>query len=134
MNIGILGTGIVGRSHAAKLSALGHQVMIGTRDVAKKLAEDEADAMGNPPFSTWQKEHPGVKLVPFAEAAAHGEVVINALHGQAAVEVLKKLAPGLDGKILLDITNPLDFSRHAAVSFVSNTDSPASRSNKSSQR
>jgi predicted dinucleotide-binding enzyme len=124
MNIGILATGVVGRSHAAKLSTLGHQVVIGTRDVAKKLAEDKTDAMGNPPFSVWQKELPGVKLVTFTEAAAHGEVVINALHGQAAVEVLKTLAPSLEGKILLDITNPLDFSKGMPPSlFVSNTDS-----------
>jgi predicted dinucleotide-binding enzyme len=56
--------------------------------------------------------------------AAHGEVVINALHGQAAVEVLKALAPSLEGKILLDVTNPLDFSKGMPPSlFVSNTDS-----------
>jgi len=126
MNIGILGTGIVGRSHAAKLSALGHQARCGTRDVARTLAVDKPDAMGNPPFSGWLKEHSGIKLVTFAEAAAHGDVVINALHGQAAVEVLKKIAPSLDGKILMDITNPLDFSKGMPPSlFVSNTDSLA---------
>jgi len=87
---------------------------------------DQTDAMGNPPFRVWQKEHPGIKLVPFAEAAAHGEVVINALHGQAAVEQLKKIATGLDGKVLIDITNPLDFSKGMPPSlFVSNTDSLA---------
>jgi predicted dinucleotide-binding enzyme len=124
MNVGILGTGMVGRAHAAKLSASGHAVKIGTRDVAGKLAENQTDPMGNRPFNAWQKDHPGVKLVTFAEAAAHGEVVINALYGQAAVEALKKIAPGLDGKILIDITNPLDFSKGMPPSlFVCNTDS-----------
>jgi len=124
MNVGILGTGMVGRAHAAKLAVSGHEVKIGTRDVARKLAETEADPMGNRPFSVWQKDHPGVKLVPFGEAAAHGEVVINALYGQAAVEALKKIAPGLDGKILIDIANPLDFSKGMPPSlFVCNTDS-----------
>lgn len=124
MKIGILGTGIVGRSHAAKLASLGHEVMIGTRDLAKTLAVDRPDAMGNPPFSAWQKEQHGVKLVAFAVAAAGGELVINALHGGAAVETLKKVEPGLDGKVLIDISNPLDFSKGMPPSlFVCNTDS-----------
>jgi predicted dinucleotide-binding enzyme len=128
MKIGILGTGMVGRSHAAKLSALGHQVKIGTRDVARTRAADRPDDMGNPPFSVWQGEHPGVTLVSFAEAAAHGEVIINALHGQAAVEELTKLARSLEGKVLLDITNPLDFSKGMPPSlFVCNTDSLGER-------
>jgi predicted dinucleotide-binding enzyme len=128
MKIGILGTGIVGRSHAAKLSALGQDVVIGTRDPARTLAADRTDAMGNAPFGAWQKEHPGVKLGTFAEAAAHGEVVINALNGEAAVETLKGVEPALEGKILIDITNPLDFSKGMPPSlFVSNTDSLGER-------
>ncbi len=124
MNIGILGTGIVGRSHAARLAALGHRVTIGTRDPAKTLAVDRPDAMGNPPFGVWQKEYPGVSLVAFAGAAARGEFVINALHGGAAVETLKKVESGLDGKVLIDISNPLDFSKGMPPSlFVCNTDS-----------
>ena len=124
MKIGILGTGMVGRAHAAKLASLGHDVVIGTRVPARTLALDRSDAMGNPPFRAWQKENPGVKLAAFAEAAAHGEIVINAVHGAAAVEALKPLERALDGKILIDITNPLDFSKGMPPSlFVSNTDS-----------
>jgi predicted dinucleotide-binding enzyme len=124
INIGILGTGIVGRSHAAKLASLGHEVMIGTRDPAKTLAVGQPDAMGNPPFSAWQKDKSRVKLVVFAEAAARGEFVINALHGGAAVEALKKVEAGLEGKVLIDISNPLDFSKGMPPSlFVCNTDS-----------
>ncbi len=124
MKIGILGTGVVGRAHAATLAALGHSTVIGTRDTAQTLAADKPDAMGNPPFAAWQKEHPGVKLATLAEAAAHGEIVINALHGEAAVETLRKLRQALEGKILIDISNPLDFSKGMPLSlFVSNTDS-----------
>jgi predicted dinucleotide-binding enzyme len=124
MKIGVLGTGMVGRAHAGKLAAAGHEVKIGTRNVAGKLAETQTDPMGNRPFSAWLKDHPGVRLASLAEAAVHGEVVINALLGQAAVEALKKIGPALDGKILIDITNPLDFSKGMPPSlFVSNTDS-----------
>ncbi|OGD21667.1 MAG: hypothetical protein A2W03_17170 [Candidatus Aminicenantes bacterium RBG_16_63_16] len=105
MNIGILGTGIVGRSHAAKLVALEHRVVIGTREVARTLAVDRPDAMGNPSFSDWQKEHPGMEIGTFAEAAAHGEVAINAIHGAATVETLQKVERGLEGKILIESPN-----------------------------
>jgi hypothetical protein len=98
--------------------------MIGTRDPAKTLAVNQPDAMGNPPFKSWQKDHSSTNLVVFAEAAARGEFVINALHGGAALEVLKKVEAGLEGKVLIDISNPLDFSKGMPPSlFVSNTDS-----------
>lgn len=124
MKIGILGTGIVGRSHAGKLAGLGHEVMIGTRDVAKTLAASKPDDMGHPPFGVWHKERPAVKLGVLAEAVAHGEILFNALSGDAAVGALKKLEPAIGGKTLIDITNPLDFSKGMPPSlFVSNTDS-----------
>lgn len=124
MKISILGTGMVGRAHAARLAELGHEVVVGTRDVEKTLAQDKPDQMGNPPFSVWQKENPAVKLVTFSEAAAHGEMVINALHGQIAVETLKNVEKDLQSKVLIDITNPLDFSHGMPpMLFVSNTDS-----------
>lgn len=124
MKIGIFGTGIVGRSHAGKLAGLGHEVMMGTRNVAKTLAVSKPDDMGNPPFAVWLKQRPAVKLGVFAEAAAHGEILFNALSGEAAVGALKKLEPAIGGKTLIDIANPLDFSKGMPPSlFVSNTDS-----------
>ena len=54
MKIGILGTGMVGRSLAGKLTELGHDVVIGTRDVASTLAESKPNSFGEPPFSAWQ--------------------------------------------------------------------------------
>ncbi len=124
MNIGILGTGVVGRAHAAKLAALGHAVLLGTQDVATTLARTEKDAMGNVPLAAWLKEHPTVTLATMAEAAAHGEVIFNALHGGASVSALTALATHLQNKVLVDIANPLDFSKGMPPFLsVCNTDS-----------
>ncbi|WP_449349809.1 NADPH-dependent F420 reductase [Streptomyces shaanxiensis] len=111
MSYAVLGTGIVGRTVAAKLASLGHEVVIGTRDPAATLARTEPDGMGNPPFGQWHAEHRQVRLATFAEAAASGETIVNATAGGQSIEVL--LAAGarnLSGKVLIDIANPLDFS------------------------
>src|SRR4051794_41841141 len=81
MKIAVLGTGTVGRTLAGKLSELGHDIVVGTRDPQGTLARTEADAMGNPPYAAWQADHPAVRLAPFAEAAASGELVVNATGG-----------------------------------------------------
>ena len=125
MNIGILGTGTVGRAIAGRLGELGQVVLVGTRNVAETLARTASDAMGNPPFSTWQKQHPEVKLGTFAEAAGHGEMVFNCTAGAVSLEVLKLAGEAnLNGKVLVDISNPLDFSKGMPPSLsVCNTDS-----------
>jgi predicted dinucleotide-binding enzyme len=125
MNIGVLGTGVVGQAFAAKLTELGHDVMVGTRDVARTLAHAEPGMYGNPPFSVWQTHNPTVKLGAFAQAAAHGEILINATAGTTSLEALKAVGEAnLDGKILMDIANPLDFSKGMPPSLtVCNTDS-----------
>jgi hypothetical protein len=125
MNIGILGTGMVGQTLAARLIELGHSVVIGTRDPAKTLANTQPDGMGNPPFSAWHKQNPQVNLATFAQAATHGEIILNATSGSASLEALKLAGAGnLSGKTLIDISNPLDFSKGMPPSlFVSNTDS-----------
>jgi 8-hydroxy-5-deazaflavin:NADPH oxidoreductase len=135
MNVGILGTGAVGKTLAAKLASLGHAVVIGTRDVAATMANTASDVFGNPPFSVWQKSHPGVKLAGFADAAAHGEVIINATNGSASIDVLERAGKSLDGKILIDLSNPLDFSKGMPPSlFVCNTDSLAEQIQKAFPR
>lgn len=127
MRIAVLGTGTVGRTVAGKLAELGHEVVVGTRDPGSTLARTDSDAMGNPPYSVWQAEHPGIRLAPFAEAAADAELVVNATGGSGSLAALDLTgAESLDGKVLLDISNPLDFSRGFPPSlFVKDTDSLA---------
>ncbi|KKB76695.1 hypothetical protein VW35_18230 [Devosia soli] len=86
MRIGILGSGQVGGTVAKKLAQLGHDVMIGSPHAKDKTAE-----------------FPGIKLGTAEEAASHGEWLVNAMHGEAAVEVLPSLNTA--GKILIDIGN-----------------------------
>ena len=112
MKIAIIGTGSVGQTIAARLVELGHDVVIGTRNVSEKLASQAKDGYGNPPFSVWHKANGKVKLETFSKAAAFGEIIINATHGGSSVEALKQADPkNLAGKVLIDIANPLDFSK-----------------------
>ena len=125
MKIAVLGTGMVGRAIAARLAGLGHDVVIGTRDVDKTLARTEPDAMGNPPYAKWQEEQPDIRLVTFADASALGEVVVNATSGESSLAALEAAgAANLAGKVIADIANPLDFSQGMPpVLSVANTDS-----------
>ncbi len=112
MKFGVLGTGMVGLTISNRLAGLGHEVMIGTRDPSKsgdKLkSKDEAIRVGT-----------------FAEAAAFGETLFNATAGGASIDALRMAGENnLDSKALVDIANPLDFSKGMPPSlFISNTDS-----------
>ena len=87
MKIGVLGTGNVGRTIAAKLDELGHDVRVGSR-----TAKEDA--------------------VTFADAAAHGELLFNCTAGDKSLEALRMAeADNLADKILVDVANPLDFSQ-----------------------
>ncbi|HOU41501.1 MAG TPA: NAD(P)-binding domain-containing protein [Promineifilum sp.] len=108
MNVGILGSGAVGQALGSKMAELGHDVVLGTRDPANV---DETKGYA-PSLGEWLASVDGAaRLGTFAEAAAHGELIVNALNGLAAVETLLPLAASLAGKVIIDITNPLDFSR-----------------------
>jgi 8-hydroxy-5-deazaflavin:NADPH oxidoreductase len=124
MKIGVLGTGMVGRTIAAKLLELGHGVCVGTRDPAATLAKGEPDKMGAPPFAAWKGQHPAVELGTIAQAAAYGELLVNAMSGVGSVDTLKLAGDALAGKVLIDISNPLDFSKGRPPTLsVCNTDS-----------
>jgi len=127
MEIAVLGTGVAGRTLAARLADLGHDVVIGTRDVEATLARSDPDAMGNPPFAQWQAQHGNVRLVPFADAGTHGEMVVNATAGAGSVAALDAVGrDNLAGKVLVDVANPLDHSHGMPPGlFVTNTDSLA---------
>jgi predicted dinucleotide-binding enzyme len=102
MRIGVLGTGVVGQTIAARLIELGHEVIVGSRSA------DNEKAQGT-----------------FADAAAFGEVVFNCTLGEASLEALRAAGPeNLSGKTLIDVSNPLDFSQGMPPTLsVSNTDS-----------
>ena len=125
MRFGILGTGVVGKTIAVRLDDLGHDVIVGTRNPEETLSRTDPDQYGNPPFGAWQEEHPEVRLGTFAEAAAHGDMVVNATAGTVSLEALEQAGEdNLNGKILIDIANPLDFSKGMPPTLlVSNTDS-----------
>ena len=111
MKAGVLGSGMVGQAISARLAELGHDVMIGTRDPNK--------------LSEWHTSHKDVKIGSFAGTARHGEIIFNAANGAASLDVLNMAGESnLNGKVLVDISEPLDFSKGMPPSlFVSNTDS-----------
>jgi predicted dinucleotide-binding enzyme len=125
MKIAVIGTGMVGQALAGRLAGLGHDVVVGTRDVERTLARTEPDMAGNPPYAVWQQEHPEVRLVRFAEAGAHGEIIVNASAGATSLQALELVgAENLAGKVLVDLAIPLDFSRGMPPSLlIAETDS-----------
>ena len=127
MKIAVLGTGMVGQALAGRLSELGHDVVIGTRDPQATLARTEPDGMGNPPVLAWLQDHRAVGLATFAEAVAEAELVVNATSGSGAIPALEQAgADNLAGKVVLDISNPLDCSNgFPPTLFVKDTDSLA---------
>jgi predicted dinucleotide-binding enzyme len=112
MKIGVLGTGAVGQTLGGKLVQLGHDVMMGARSADNEKAVAFVAKTGG-------------KAGTFADAAKHGEILIHCTRGDTAIEVLHKTgAENLAGKILVDISNPLDFSKGFPPSLsISNTDS-----------
>ena len=109
MKIGIIGGGSVGQTLGAKLIANGHDVVIGIRNASQ--AELDKDRQMAETLTAWRKKTGG-KVGIFADAAKHGELLINATSGGASLEALNQSgAANLKGKILIDIANPLDFSK-----------------------
>jgi len=95
MRIAVIGTGSAGRQLAAGFRRIGHDVVVGTRD----------------PEATGQREEwadVDFPLATFAEAGAGADLVVNATGGMVSLEALAEV--DLDGKVLLDVSNPLDFS------------------------
>ena len=125
MKIAVLGTGMVGQALAGRLYELGHDVAIGTRDPEATRARTQPDAMGNPSYAAWATEHPEVTLSTFAEAAAGANLVVNATGGSVAISTLRAAgAEALAGKVVIDISNPLDFSQgFPPTLFVKDSDS-----------
>lgn len=125
MKIAVFGTGIVGQVISIRLAGLGHSVTIGTRDVAKTLARTGKDMYGNPPFGEWYQQNKShIRVGSYKEAASSAEIIFNCTMGQGSLDALKQADDNLNGKIIIDISNPLDFSKGAPPSLSPvNTDS-----------
>jgi predicted dinucleotide-binding enzyme len=111
MRIGILGTGMVGRALVEGFARTGHDVVMGTRD-APGTVRRELSGPGQPTgtMSDWLAAV-GVDLVDLRTAASHGEVVVNATNGGGSIACLGDAgSSNLAGKVLIDVSNPLDFS------------------------
>jgi predicted dinucleotide-binding enzyme len=110
MRIGVFGTGMAGRAISEGLVGFGHEIVIGTRDPASTRSRSEPDMYG---FSVapWLEQHPELGLDTFAGAAKHGEIAINATNGMASLDAVTSAAEDLDGKVLIDVANALDFSK-----------------------
>lgn len=118
MEIGVLGTGAVGRSIATRLLELGHAVTMGSRS-----ADSE-------PLTTWLREAgEGARGGDFAEAGAAGELLFNCTAGDASLAALEAVgAEDIAGKILIDVGNPLRFEEGSLPTLtVANDDSLAER-------
>lgn len=114
MRIAVLGTGTVGRTLAAALATVGHDIVVGTRDPGTTRAREE-----------WATSR--LPLAAFADVADGAEVVVNATSGSATMQVLDEVGPTVPaGAVLMDVANPLELTGSLPPTLsVSNTDSLA---------
>ena len=118
MNIGILGTGDVGRALGNGFITLGHKVMMGARAAGNEKALAFVAEAG-----------PNASQGTFTDAARFGEILVLATLGSANEAALTQAGvDNLAGKLVLDTTNPLDFSQGMPPKlFVGHTDSGGER-------
>jgi predicted dinucleotide-binding enzyme len=101
MRIAVLGTGPVGHALATRLVHLGHDVWMGSRDAAGEKVVAWAAQQGD-------RAH----AATFADAAHEAELLVNATGGSVSLEMLASIDEAdLEGKVLVDVSNPLDFSQ-----------------------
>jgi predicted dinucleotide-binding enzyme len=98
VKIGVLGTGTVGQTLGRKLVELGHDVKLGSRQAGNEKAVKWAEEAGS-----------GASEGSFADAASHGELLINATAGDHSVDALQMAgADNLAGKVIIDVSNKLE--------------------------
>ena len=118
MKIGILGTGVVGTTLGSGLAKLGHEVKMGGRTATNEKAAAWVKSAGK-----------NASQGTFADAAGHGEMVFNCTGGGVSLLALEAAgAKNLEGKVLVDVSNPLDFSKGMPPTLsIVNTDSLGER-------
>jgi predicted dinucleotide-binding enzyme len=113
MKIGILGTGMVGETLGTKFVQLGHQVKMGSRTANNEGAAKWVKAAGA-----------NASQGTFSDAAAFGEMAFVCLKGAVFLDFAKTLNPiALAGKVLVDVSNPLEFSNGTMTLSICNTSS-----------
>jgi len=115
MKIAILGTGNVGDTIGSRLIELGYEVMMGSRTANNEKA-----------LAFVSKHQKSAHAGTFADAANYGDIVINCVKGEHALAMVESIATNLANKILIDLSNPLDFSNGMPPSLIpslSNTNS-----------
>ena len=101
MRIGILGTGVVGETIGTALVKKGHQVKMGSRSAINDVAASWVNMNGE-----------NASQGTFGDAASFGDIIMLCLNGDKAKDALQMAGPDkFAGKLVIDITNPLDFSR-----------------------
>ena len=113
MKIGILGTGDVGRSLGTGFVDKGHDVLMGSRQA------------GNAKAAAWAKQAgPKATTGTFADAAKFGDVVVLATKWTGTENALKIAGfANFARKVVMDVTNPLDFSKGTPRLAIGHTDS-----------
>jgi len=97
MKIGVLGTGMVGDAIASKLIALGHEVMMGSRDAKNAKAAAWAERIGG-----------RAQIGTFADTARFAHLLFNCTHGANSVDALRAAGEkNLAGKVVIDVANIL---------------------------
>ncbi len=106
MNVGILGSGMVGKALAIGFNETGHNVMIGSRDPEK--------------LKDFCKENNGISSGTFPEVSEHGELIVLAVTGEhfkSCIEEAKK--ENFDDKLVIDVMNPLERNDNGMELFIS---------------
>lgn len=94
--IGVIGSGIVGQVLAKAFITEGNQVMLGTRNPAKQ------------DLLTFHQDNAEVQIATFAQAAQFGDIIVLAVNGNAAIEVIYLAGiRNLEGKVVIDTSNPI---------------------------
>jgi len=108
MKFGVIGTGMVGNTLASKLISLGHEVKMGSRSASNEKA------------AAWVKQAgKGASQGTFADAAAFGETVFVCTKGDVTLDAVRMAGTdNLKGKVVIDVSNPLDFSKGMPPSMI----------------
>ncbi len=107
MKVAVFGTGMVGDTIGSRLIELGHQVMMGSRTASNEKAT-----------AFVAKHKSGASAGTFEDAAKFGEVIFNCTKGENSIDALKLAGDSINGKIIIDVSNPLDFSKGQPASLL----------------